>query len=110
LQLVDSKRAVVLWVLVAVLQTCGFCGAQGDQEQTKEPAKADGNALCYTCHLGLQHEPITAQHVVKGVTCMSCHGPSVEHMQDEMQVTKPDRLFGRGEVNDMCSEIGRAHV
>jgi hypothetical protein len=31
-------------------------------------------------------------------------------MQDEMQVTKPDRLFGRGEVNDMCSACHDGHT
>ena len=91
-----SKQAIVLLALVALMQTLAICGGQEDQEQTKRPTQADGNALCYTCHLGLQHEAITAQHAVEGVTCMSCHGPSVEHMHDEMQVTKPDRLFGRG--------------
>jgi len=105
-----SEQVVVLLALVAFVPTWRLCGGQEDQEPAKRPAKADGNALCYTCHLGLQHEPITAQHVVKGVTCTSCHGPSVEHMQDEMQVTKPDRLFGRGEVNDMCSACHERHT
>jgi hypothetical protein len=105
-----SKQAVVLLALVILMQTLTVCGGQEDQEQTKKPAKADGNALCYTCHLGLQHEAITAQHVLEGVTCVSCHGPSVEHMHDEMQVTKPDRLFGRGEVNDMCSACHQGHT
>jgi len=31
-------------------------------------------------------------------------------MHDEMQVTKPDRLFGRGEVNEMCSACHEGHT
>jgi len=38
-----------------------------------------------------------------GVTCDECHGQSVEHLQDEMLMTKPDLLFGRSEVGKMCS-------
>ena len=38
-----------------------------------------------------------------GVTCDECHGLSTEHMHDEMLMTKPDLLFGRAEINKMCS-------
>lgn len=104
-----SKPAVILLVLAALIQGLEVCVGQEDQEQTKRPNGAEGNSLCYTCHLGLQHEAITAKHVVKGVTCISCHGPSVEHMHDEMQVTTPDRLFGRGEVDEMCRVCHEGH-
>ena len=105
-----SEQAIVLFALITLIQALAVCGGQEDREQTKRPTKSDDNALCYTCHLGLQHEAITAPHAVQGVTCRSCHGPSVEHMHDEMQVTKPDRLFGRGEVNGMCSTCHEAHT
>jgi hypothetical protein len=104
------RQAVVLFALVTLMQALDICGGQEDQEQTKTPIKSEGNALCYICHLGLQHEAIAAKHAMQGVTCMSCHGPSVEHMHDEMQVTTPDRLFGRGEVNDMCSACHEGHT
>jgi len=106
----DSVSILGALALVALLQTWGVCGGHEDREQPKQPARADGNALCYTCHLGLQYEAITAGHAMPGVMCMSCHGPSVEHMHDEMQVTKPDRLFGRGQVNDMCSACHEGHT
>ena len=38
------------------------------------------------------------------VTCDVCHGASTEHMHDEMLMTKPDLLFGRSEVREMCSQ------
>jgi len=103
------KRAIVLFALIGLLQATDACGGQEDREQTKRSAGSEGNALCYTCHRGLQYEAITADHTVAGVTCSSCHGPSVAHMHDEMQVTAPDRLFGRGEVSDMCSACHEGH-
>jgi hypothetical protein len=102
--------AVVLFTLVAVFRGSDACGGQEDREQTKRPAESEGNALCYTCHLGLQREAITADHIAAGITCRSCHGLSVEHMHDEMQVTSPDRLFGRGEVDKMCSACHEGHA
>ena len=62
-----------------------------------------GNSKCYVCHAGLKEEEITVSHLEMDVTCDECHGPSIEHMHDEMLMTKPDLLFGRSQVNKMCS-------
>ena len=48
-------------------------------------------------------EEISTVHLDAGITCDECHGPSVEHLEDEMLMTKPDFLFGRSEVDKMCS-------
>jgi len=60
------------------------------------------NGLCYVCHLDLQKEAITTSHLGEDIGCTDCHGRSAEHMHDEMLMTKPDQLFGRCEVNDLC--------
>ena len=65
--------------------------------------KAD-NGLCYVCHLTLKTEEITTIHLSEGYGCANCHGPSTEHMHDEMLMTTPDLLFGRKEVEAMCGE------
>jgi len=66
-------------------------------------AGPNGNSKCYVCHPGLKTEELTTVHLEMGVTCDECHGPTIEHMHDEMLMTKPDLLFGRAEVNKMCS-------
>jgi len=66
-------------------------------------AGPNGNSMCYVCHPGLKTEELTTVHLEISVTCNECHGPTVHHMHDEMLMTKPDLLFGRAEVNKMCS-------
>ena len=68
---------------------------------TKASDKAD-NSLCYVCHLYLKDELITKLHQAQNIGCVDCHGPSSEHMHDEMLMTTPDVLHGRHEVPEMC--------
>ena len=102
----QKDQAVLLLAFVTCFPVLSVCAAQLDKEKKNG---TENNTLCYTCHLGLQYEEITAKHAVEEVTCTSCHGPSVEHMHDEMQVTEPDRLFGRGEVDNMCGTCHEKH-
>ena len=102
----QKGQAIVLLTFFTFFTVLDVCAAQTDQENKNGP---ENNTLCYTCHLGLQNEEITAEHASEEVTCTSCHGPSVEDMHDEMQVIKPDRLFGRGEVDSMCSTCHEGH-
>jgi len=77
-----------------ILVAASACGAA---------EKPDSNAQCLVCHGDLRREPIAAKHLEAAVTCVTCHGESAEHIQDEMQMTTPDRLFGRKEVESACS-------
>jgi len=75
------------------------------EETGKAPAEdAGGNSKCYVCHATLKTEDITVAHLEMDITCDQCHGPSIEHMHDEMLMTEPDLLFGRSEVRKMCSD------
>jgi hypothetical protein len=51
----------------------------------------------------MKTEEISTTHLEMDVTCDECHGASTEHMHDEMLMTEPDLLFGRSEVERMCS-------
>ncbi len=75
--------------------------SRGQQDQQND---AGGNAQCYVCHSGLKTEDIAADHLAMDITCDECHGTSTEHMHDEMLMTEPDLLFGRAEVQKMCSD------
>lgn len=102
----QKGQAVLLFAIITLFLVMDAYPAQTDKSEKNGPKN---NNLCYTCHLGLQNEQINAKHIVEGITCTSCHGPSVEHMHDEMQVTRPDRLFGRGEVDNMCRMCHEEH-
>lgn len=69
----------------------------------KSVSEKPSNDLCYVCHPGMKTEELTAVHLQMGITCNVCHGACVNHMHDEMLMTKPDLLFGRSEVDKMCS-------
>ncbi len=75
-----------------------------ESEPPKPASPAADNGLCYVCHLTMQTDEITVKHLAEEITCAKCHGKSDEHMHDEMLMTKPDRLFGRKQVEAMCVE------
>jgi hypothetical protein len=67
------------------------------------------NGLCLVCHLDFDEDPITTDHLRKGITCAHCHGKSTAHMHDETMMTSPDVLYGRMEVETMCKNCHRPH-
>ena len=87
---------VVLIALATILS-----GSSAEESQAEKPS---GNSKCYVCHSSMKTEEVTTGHLPIGITCDVCHGESVEHMHDEMLMTKPDLLFGRSEVRAMCSK------
>jgi len=87
-------------ILVFAAFACVFTVCFAEESQA---GKLDGNNKCYVCHPDLKTEELTTSHLDMDVTCDECHGLSTEHMHDEMLMTQPDLLFGRSEVNKMCS-------
>ncbi len=87
-------------ILVFAAFACLFTVCFAEESQAEKPG---GNSKCYVCHSDLKTEELTTSHLDMDVTCDQCHGLSTEHMHDEMLMTKPDLLFGRAEVNKMCS-------
>ena len=69
----------------------------------------NNNGLCLVCHLDFGEDPITNDHLLRGITCAHCHGKSVAHMHDETLMTSPDVLYGRTEVESMCGHCHRSH-
>jgi hypothetical protein len=97
------RSSTVTWLLAVVLGM-----ALGIQARAKEPPVAN-NGLCLVCHLDLGEELIAETHRAQGIACTDCHGPTTEHMHDEMLMTKPDILFGRREVEPSCKECHDKH-
>ncbi len=88
-------------VLIFAAFACVFTVCFAEESQAEKPG---GNSKCYVCHPDLKTEELTMSHLEMDVTCDECHGLSTEHMHDEMLMTQPDLLFGRAEVNKMCSD------
>jgi hypothetical protein len=103
--------AGVIPVLVAFAWALTVCFADKPQDEKPASKKSNSNvnSLCYICHFDLQTEEIATAHLKEGVTCDKCHGPSADHMHDEMLMTKPDLLFGRAEVEQMCKNCHKPH-
>jgi hypothetical protein len=94
----------IIGVLAAFAIAQAICYSEESQAE-----KPSGNSKCYVCHPSMKTEELTTGHLPIGVTCDVCHGESVEHMHDEMLMTKPDLLFGRSEVRAMCSKCHKPH-
>jgi hypothetical protein len=95
----------IVAAVACVLAVCFAGQAKTNNATDTKPGteKLDGNNKCYVCHPSLRTEELTTAHLDIGITCDGCHGPSIEHMHDEMLMTEPDLLFGRTEVDKMCS-------
>lgn len=93
-----SYLITVMIVIAGIASTFAICSAEESQSE-----KPNENSKCYVCHPGMKTEEISTIHVAMGVSCDVCHGPSTEHMHDEMLMTEPDILYGRSEVEKMCS-------
>ena len=75
---------------------------------------------CFVCHANFQKDKIARKHGARDEKkaggkhlrpsgdrpkcggCRTCHGPSLDHRSDEDNVTVPDVLYTRGEVDGAC--------
>jgi predicted CXXCH cytochrome family protein len=61
------------------------------------------NYYCYVCHANFEYdEPLVAVHEEVEVGCADCHGPSLAHRSDEDNVTPPDILYRRPQIDAAC--------
>ena len=67
------------------------------------------NSACYVCHANFEGEPISKTHKDNDVACAACHGPSLAHRSDEDNVTTPDVMYARGEVEPACLKCHKRH-
>jgi len=53
--------------------------------------------------------PVAQKRVGVRIVCTTCHGPSLAHGNDELNITTPDGLFGRTEINPFCKTCRPTH-
>jgi len=78
----------------------------GGRLSAGEPAD---NAVCLICHMDFKAEVLSVVHVKAGVGCAACHGQSLAHGDDEVNITTPDKLFGRAEIDPFCKTCHPTH-
>lgn len=110
----DSCPLLTVCVLVcAGLAVWGCVSQKGQGTGTTVPdvvAKKADNSECLICHMDFKAEVISARHEKAGVGCTDCHGSSLAHGDDELNITPPDRLFGRAEIDSFCKGCHSTHV
>lgn len=80
------------------------CGGQKNVpiRAAASPLQINPLAGCSQCHVDVEDEVIGTAHFQKRIGCKTCHGPSKGHLADENNEVKPDRLFTRADVNQLC--------
>lgn len=75
----------------------------------KPQAELKANDPCYVCHGNMKEDKLVFAHAAGKVSCIDCHGPSVAHRNDEDNITPPDKMFARDQIDSMCSECHGEH-
>ncbi|NLE61660.1 MAG: DUF1080 domain-containing protein [Planctomycetes bacterium] len=111
-----AKTAAIAALLLVGMLPCGCSDDSGDSAKATQPVvkaalanRPADNRLCLVCHELLAEEEISHKHELEDLLCIDCHGPSRQHMEDEMLMTKADVLFGRTEVDPFCYGCHPAH-
>lgn len=74
----------------------------------KVEVKAD-NSACYVCHGNYDGEKLALIHAKEDVSCEECHGESIDHRNDEDNITPPDVMYPADEIDEKCEECHDTH-
>lgn len=70
---------------------------------------AADNSPCFVCHVNYQAEPLAATHAANGVGCVTCHGESFAHRNDENNTTPPGHMYAADKIDEACGQCHRIH-
>jgi len=59
------------------------------------------------CHVDVTDEVAGTRHETKDIDCITCHGASRDHVRDENNHVKPDRVFARKDIDPFCGSCHR---
>jgi hypothetical protein len=60
------------------------------------------NSYCLVCHINYKEEKFARAHQKAGMNCMQCHGSSNDHSSDENNITPPDIMYPKQNVDPLC--------
>jgi hypothetical protein len=72
------------------------------RSQREYPLQDNPLAGCSLCHVDVEDKFVGSKHFEEKVGCQTCHGPSEGHVADENNDVKPDELFVRKDVDELC--------
>ena len=108
---VDKKKSILAQQEEAVLAAQQQGEASAVQHQSGHSnVQEQGDIFngdpetCTMCHVNVEIEIMKSKpkHAEVGVDCISCHGKSIAHIQDEINEMKPDRIATRDTMNSFC--------
>jgi len=87
-----------------------LASAQAERVEDTLPAREEDDIFdgdpetCSMCHVNVEIEILKAKtkHAAAGVDCITCHGRSIGHIQDEINEEKPDRVITEATTNSFC--------
>ena len=74
----------------------------------KPKLKVD-NFACYVCHGNYDGEELVVEHGMEKIGCIDCHGESLDHRNDEDNITPPGKMYPLEEVDKMCGACHHKH-
>ncbi len=81
----------------------------GDKETAKEMSFLRINSACYVCHDNFKDELLAVVHAKEEIGCVECHGPSLEHCNDEDNITPPGIMYPLAKIDSLCQECHDSH-
>lgn len=78
-------------------------------DKPKEPRLVADNESCFVCHGDFRDEPLAKSHSQVNVGCIKCHGASSAHRDDEDNITPPDIMFAKEQIDKACKECHDDH-
>ena len=82
--------------------------AKKDSSNLPEGPVAD-NSACHVCHTNYQEESLAVTHANANVGCVKCHGQSLDHRNDEDNVTPPDKIYPAAKIDAACHKCHEDH-
>jgi formylglycine-generating enzyme required for sulfatase activity len=109
-RLIAASVTAALLLALLVSSGRGWVGSRytADQGpalgQEREQADFKAAGVCARCHVVSVLEWGISGHVAAKTTCQRCHGPSKEHVANERNEVKPDRLPRGAQIARMCMD------
>jgi formate-dependent nitrite reductase cytochrome c552 subunit len=79
-----------------------------DAPEKKVEIKVD-NSACYVCHVNYETEELVVTHGKEEIGCIDCHGESLDHRNDEDNITPPDIMYPLDTIDEKCWECHDEH-
>jgi hypothetical protein len=83
--------------------------APKDKDAAKDMPYLRINNSCYVCHDNYKDELLAVLHAKEEIGCADCHGQSLDHQNDEDNITPPEIMYPLDEIDGLCLECHDSH-